>query len=382
VRTLSRTLAVLLSAVLLAACNGGVGADEAATVNGEPIPRDLLERIVNAQLEGPNAPEDAEQRQEATGEVQRNVLTTLIGIEIVSQLADEQGVEPSEEELEEVQAEQVELAGGEEQFDQFLETIGLDEDEYRELIVADLARRDALTAQYGEEVSDQQVEAAYEERRETEFLTRSTRHILVETEDEADDVVDQLDEGADFGDLAGEVSTDPGSGEQGGELGDQPRGSFVPEFDEAVWNAEIGDVVGPVESEFGFHVIEVLDETEVSYDEAEPQLRAELEGAAGQTPELVELFEGAYADADIEVGSGLGEWDPELGQVVEPGAVGEAEPAPEGEQPPADVPGEEELTDEQLEELEELQRQLEEEQGGVEDGAPDDAPAEEPDEEQ
>jgi parvulin-like peptidyl-prolyl isomerase len=378
VRTSFRTAAVALVAVFLAACGpSGVGGDDAATVNGESIPRAQFDRIVNAQLEGPNVPTETEERDEVEREIQRNVLTTLIGVEIVAQLVEDQGLEVSDDELDRLYEEQVELAGGEEEFEEFLSTIGLDEEEYREVIVADLARREALNAEFGEEVTDEDVEAAYEERREAEFVTRSTRHILVDDEDEADEIVTEVEDGADFAELATERSTDEGSGAQGGDLGEQPRGAFVPEFDDAVWEAELGDLLGPIETEFGFHVIEVLDETEVAFEEAEPQLRAELDQQAAQTPELQAAFEEAYTEAEVNVGSGLGEWDPQLGQVVDPDA-------PEGQDGQGEVPGGEmpedggEL-DPEMEE--ELQRMLDEmEQEGVEPGGdPEADPEAEPD---
>jgi parvulin-like peptidyl-prolyl isomerase len=83
------------------------------------------------------------------------------------------------------------------------------------------------------------------------------RHILVETEEQAQDVLTALRSGESFADLARAVSTDTGSGAQGGELGWSPTYQFVAEFSQAVENAAIGEIVGPVESEFGYHIIQV-----------------------------------------------------------------------------------------------------------------------------
>ncbi len=83
------------------------------------------------------------------------------------------------------------------------------------------------------------------------------RHILVATEEEAQDVLAALQAGESFASLAQSVSVDTGSGAQGGELGWNPTFQFVTEFAEAVETAPIGEVVGPVESEFGFHIIQV-----------------------------------------------------------------------------------------------------------------------------
>jgi hypothetical protein len=84
-------------------------------------------------------------------------------------------------------------------------------------------------------------------------------HILVATEAEAQALLDQLEGGADFAELAASESTDQGSGADGGNLPCAPTSAFeenyVPEFVEAALATEIGEPVGPVQSEFGYHVI-------------------------------------------------------------------------------------------------------------------------------
>ncbi len=85
----------------------------------------------------------------------------------------------------------------------------------------------------------------------------NARHILVETEEVAQMVLTALGEGESFADLARAVSTDTGSGSQGGELGWSPASSYVAPFRDAVLEAEVGTITEPVESEFGFHIIQV-----------------------------------------------------------------------------------------------------------------------------
>lgn len=88
-------------------------------------------------------------------------------------------------------------------------------------------------------------------------------HILVPTLEEAEDVVDRLDAGEDFGEIAGEVSQDPGSGAEGGVLPCATAGDYVPGFREAVLVAPIGEVYSElVESQFGFHIILVTERTD------------------------------------------------------------------------------------------------------------------------
>ena len=83
------------------------------------------------------------------------------------------------------------------------------------------------------------------------------RHILVKTEDEAKKVEERLAKGEDFAKIANEVSQDPGSGKQGGDLGFFGRGQMVPAFEEAAFKLEPGKVSAPVKTQFGFHVIKL-----------------------------------------------------------------------------------------------------------------------------
>ncbi len=84
----------------------------------------------------------------------------------------------------------------------------------------------------------------------------AARHILVGSEAECLDLKRQIEAGADFGALARKYSKCP-SGAQGGSLGTFGRGRMVREFDEVVFSAPVGEVQGPVKTQFGFHLVEV-----------------------------------------------------------------------------------------------------------------------------
>ncbi len=84
----------------------------------------------------------------------------------------------------------------------------------------------------------------------------AARHILVSSETECTDLIQQIKEGADFGTLAAQHSQCP-SGKSGGALGEFGPGQMVPEFDQAVFQGEVGDVQGPIKTQFGYHVLEV-----------------------------------------------------------------------------------------------------------------------------
>ena len=84
----------------------------------------------------------------------------------------------------------------------------------------------------------------------------AARHILVATEADCADLKKQIAEGADFAELAKAHSTCP-SGAEGGALGTFGPGQMVREFDEVVFSAPVGEVQGPVKTQFGFHLVEV-----------------------------------------------------------------------------------------------------------------------------
>ena len=88
----------------------------------------------------------------------------------------------------------------------------------------------------------------------------AARHILVETEQQCEDLKTQIEAGADFAEVAREYSKCP-SGQSGGALGEFSPGQMVKEFDDVVFSAEIGKVQGPVQTQFGFHLIEITSRT-------------------------------------------------------------------------------------------------------------------------
>ena len=84
----------------------------------------------------------------------------------------------------------------------------------------------------------------------------SARHILVKTEEQCQSLKTEIENGASFGELAKQHSQCP-SGQQGGDLGEFGRGQMVKEFDSVVFSAPVGEVQGPVKTQFGYHLLEV-----------------------------------------------------------------------------------------------------------------------------
>ncbi|WP_306045993.1 peptidylprolyl isomerase [Nioella sp. MMSF_3534] len=153
------------------------------------------------------------------------------------------------------------------------------------------------------EIPAEELQAAYDaEFGEMEAVTEyNASHILVETQEEAQALVEELEGGADFAELAREHSTGP-SGPNGGQLGWFTAGMMVPSFEEAVFALEVGEVSPPVETRFGWHVVILND----SRDQAAPALEEVRE-------QLEEGLRQARVDAHIESLTAAAEIDrPEL----------------------------------------------------------------------
>ncbi len=121
------------------------------------------------------------------------------------------------------------------------------------------------------------------------------RHILLDDEAAAQEVLDLLNDGGDFAELAAERSTGP-TGPNGGDLGCAPSGNYVPEFAAAVDGATLGEYVGPLETQFGWHVLVVdrFEETELNPSDV-----------------IGQRIQDRLRAATVEVDDRLGTWDPE-----------------------------------------------------------------------
>lgn len=149
--------------------------------------------------------------------------------------------------------------GSEEDYKKFLEDTGFSDEEFAKYSKQNLLYKkhlDMYTAQA--DITDEKIKEYYEANHQA-YDTVTASHILVETEEEAKAVKARLDAGEDFAAVAKEVSTDVGSAENGGDLGEFTHQTMVPEFSEAAFALEPGQVSDPVQSQFGFHIIKVSD---------------------------------------------------------------------------------------------------------------------------
>jgi len=242
-----------------------LGPGEVALVNGERIPESVFRLFTLNALQT-----DADN---LTPEGRQEVIDRLVLLELLAQEAEANGL-PAERRIAaalELQRLQV-LAGS--MTERFAEENPPTEAELRDLYQENLPRL-----------------------RRTEYRAR---HILVDTEAEALSLIEQIDNGADFGELAQEHSTDTASAEDGGDLGWASADNWVQPFGDAVRTATPGVLVAaPVESQYGWHVIRVDEVAE----QAAPGLdavRQELIRAV-ENQKLSDYVEGLRSAAEITV---------------------------------------------------------------------------------
>jgi len=223
----------------------------AALVNGQPIAMEEYEKQV-AQVEAFFAQEgldlESAEGRERLAQARRQVLEQMIDQELIRQAAAAMGVSISESQLESSLQEIIDESGGQDRFDQSLQAMGNTYDDFRQMLLDQLLSEGvygAVTASISS--TAEQVHA---------------RHILVATRERAEEVLARLQAGEDFSYLAREYSEDISSRETGGDVGFFPRGIMPPEVEEVAFTAQVGEVSGVIESQFGFHIIQVLEKEE------------------------------------------------------------------------------------------------------------------------
>jgi peptidyl-prolyl cis-trans isomerase C len=243
-----RHLAPLMAGVFACSILAGAPAvaQNAAVVNGKPIPAAKVDEFVEA-LAAQGRPDSPETRQLVREE--------LVAREIFSQEADKRGLARTPDVQRQL------------------------ENTRQDVLIRALIR-DYLVKN---PVKDSDVQAEYDKfKQETSAGGKEykARHILVEKEDDAKKIIDQLNKGESFESLAVQ-SKDPGSAASGGDLGWNTASTFVKEFSDAMVALDKGKTVAqPVKTQFGYHVIRLEDVREAApppLDQVKPQIQQQLE---------------------------------------------------------------------------------------------------------
>ena len=235
----------LLFAVLLAGASSLAAAENAAVVNGTAIPASRVEAFVKAMVA---------QGRPDTPDMRQAVREELIARELFVQEASKRELDKQPDvDNQLVRAQQDILIGA---------------------LIRDTLDKNPVT--------DEQIAAEYAKVAAAESGAKEyrARHILVETEDEAKNIITELDGGKDFAELA-KVSKDPGSAARGGDLDWNTPSTFVPEFAAAMTDLAKGEFTKePVKTQFGYHVIRLEDTRTAeppSIDSVKPQIKQRLE---------------------------------------------------------------------------------------------------------
>lgn len=221
----------------------------AALVNGQPILLADYQREIarfEAAMAGQGFDLKSEDSQAMLAQMRRQILDSMIEQVLIGQAATQEGLAISEEELATVIQQSIEEGGGQASFEEWLKTSDLTYEEFREelrfqlLAMAIFERLAASVPTTAEQVH--------------------ARHIVVQTEEEAQAILAQLQAGGDFVALARERSQDENTKEAGGDLDFFPRGQLIsPELEEAAFALQPGQISEVVQSQFGYHVVQVLE---------------------------------------------------------------------------------------------------------------------------
>ncbi|MGI6036606.1 MAG: peptidylprolyl isomerase [Limnochordia bacterium] len=233
----------------------------------------------------------------------QEILQQMIMEKVVYQAAEAAGITPDPEQLEEeFQTFKAGYFLDEQHFQMTLAQYGITEDQLRRemklmSILEELAAKDVI-------ITEADIEAYFAENKTRFDQPEQVRasHILVDDEALAAEILAQLQEGADFAQLAAEHSIDPGSKERGGDLGFFTEDRMVPEFSAAAFALDVGELSEVVQSTYGYHIILVTDRQEA--------VEATLESSKDQIQQLLrqerardvnEVFQELRTGAKIEV---------------------------------------------------------------------------------
>ncbi|HZJ84275.1 MAG TPA: SurA N-terminal domain-containing protein [Syntrophomonadaceae bacterium] len=288
VQRLVAILMVIVFGLFLVGCNDNQEEEKViGLVNGTEITQQDLDQyyfMIKTGYESQMGNEiDEEKDIDLINELKERSFDDLVVYTLVTQDAQKQGIEITEQEINE-DLNNFKATRGEEGYNVFLQQIGMTEATFKEQIKMEklfIALSEKVVGDI--DISDEEVKAFYDENQEifVEPSGMEISHILVENEDEAMDILAQLKEGGDFSELAREFSICP-SKEEGGDLGlVNENTSLVEEFKDAALELKNGEMTEvPVKSDFGYHIIKAgnfKEATPVPYASIKDDIARQLE---------------------------------------------------------------------------------------------------------
>lgn len=190
------------------------------------------------------------------------IYNQLIANEVLLQISGELDLNVTDQEVDEEISSYIEMYGDEDFFVELLTDMGYTLDLFKYELMLQMTFIKLGEHLYSStEISDQELEAYFQQNKdlfELEEEKVEAAHILVDTEAKALELIAKLDEGAEFADLAREYSSCP-SGNQGGNLGVFGRGQMVLPFEQAAFAMTVGEISSPVQTDFGWHIIKLLE---------------------------------------------------------------------------------------------------------------------------
>lgn len=188
-----------------------------------------------------------------------DMLEKLIMDILMVEAAQKSGINVDEHQIEDELENFKALNNSEADYQKFLKDNGLTEEFLKTEIEKEFYINHYLTIEMDKfnNPSDEDLQKMFDEYQMKEEVRAS--HILVNTEEDAKNVLERINKGDKFEDVAREVSIDPGSGAMGGDLGYFTRIKMVKPFSDAAFSMEIGEISEPVQSDFGYHIIQLTD---------------------------------------------------------------------------------------------------------------------------
>lgn len=217
--------------------------DVVASVNGEEITKDDLYETL-------------------TDKYGASAVNALIEEKIIDMEAEKAKIKISDDDIAAEMQNYADSVGGQQALDMFMMQQGITKEDLEKEIVQYLKIEKLIGPKI--DVTEEEMKEHFEENKESfnEEEQVQASHILVEDEETAKEVKEKVDAGEDFAELAKEYSTDPGSKDNGGDLGYFGKGKMVKEFEEAAFALEVDGVSDIVKSENGYHIIKVTGKKE------------------------------------------------------------------------------------------------------------------------